>query len=84
MTEFGFSIHYKSGAGCWARRGMADNLEQQISNCKGGSRQCKTGIEEQWADGLSTEATERVLAQELSWLKSLNEKLATREGTDAC
>jgi hypothetical protein len=60
---------------------MSDNLEQQISNRKKRIQTVRILIEEQWADGLPTDAAERVLGEELSWLKSLVEKLATGEST---
>jgi hypothetical protein len=63
---------------------MSDNLEQQVSNCKKRIETVRTLIEEQWVDGLPTDAAERVLAQELSWLKTLVEKLATGESTGDC
>jgi len=44
----------------------------------------RTLIEEQWANGLPTDEAERVLEQELNFLKTLNEKLATGEGIGDC
>jgi hypothetical protein len=63
---------------------MADELEQQVSNCKKRIETVRTLIKEQWADGLPTETAERVLAQELSWLKSLHETLATGQSAGDC
>ena len=58
---------------------MADNLEEQIWSCKKRIEMVRTLIEEQWANGLSTDEAERVLTQELSFLKILNEQLRAKK-----
>ena len=54
---------------------MADNLEQQIDNCKKRIAVIGTLIEER-AAGLITAEAERVLALEASYLKVLEDMLA--------
>jgi|RhiMetdeSRZDD1v2_1073273.scaffolds.fasta_scaffold827118_2 hypothetical protein len=63
---------------------MADNLEEQIWSCKKRIEIVRNLIEEQWANGLSTDEAERVLAQELSFLKILNEQLGAEESVKDC
>ena len=63
---------------------MADNLEQQIWSCKKRIEIVRTLIEEQWANGLSTDEAEGVLTLELSFLKILNEQLRAEEGVNDC
>lgn len=65
-------------------KSMADNLEQQIWSCKKRIEIVRTLMEEQWANGLSTEEAERVLAQELSFLKILKEQLGAEERVKDC
>ena len=55
---------------------MADDLEQQIDNCKKRIAVIGTLIEEQRAAGLITAEAERVLALEASYLKVLEDMLA--------
>lgn len=71
-------------ARCWERLTMADNLEEQIWSCKKRIEIVRTLIEEQWANGLSTDEAERVLTQELSFLKILNEQLRAEESVKDC
>lgn len=63
---------------------MADDLEQQIWSCKKRIEIVRTLIEEQWANGLSTDQAERVLTQELSFLKILNQQLIAEKSIKDC
>jgi hypothetical protein len=63
---------------------MADDLEQQIWSCKKRIEIVRTLIEEQWANGLSTDEAERVLTQELSFLKILNQQLIAEKDVKDC
>jgi hypothetical protein len=67
-----------------ARPVMANDLEEQIRSCQKRIEIVRTLIEEQWASGLSTEAAERLLAQELNHLRTLNERLAMGESNGDC
>ena len=71
-------------ARCWERLTMADDLEQQIWSCKKRIEIVRTLIEEQWANGLSTDEAERVLTQELSFLKILNQQLIEEKNAKDC
>jgi len=63
---------------------MADDLEQQIWSCKKRIEIVRTLIEEQWSNGLSTDEAERVLTQELSFLKILNQQLIAEKDVKDC
>jgi hypothetical protein len=77
MTEQDFSLSYTGWQGTRETPAMADDLEQQIANCKRRIAVIGTLIEEQRAAGLITAEAERVLALEASYLKVLEDMLAS-------
>ena len=77
MTEQSFSSSYTGGQGTRETPVMADDLKQQIDNCKQRIGVIGTLIEEQRAAGLITAEAARVLALVASYLKVLEEMLAS-------
>ena len=61
------------------RRSRTADLELQKAD-----RDSADSIEEQWANGLSTDEAERVLTQELSFLKILNQQLIEEKNAKDC
>jgi len=63
---------------------MADDLEQQIQSCKKRVEIVRTLIEEQWQTAYRPTKLNECLNKNLTFLKTLNEKLATGESNGDC